>query len=101
MLLYLGGGDERECRFDDGRQRCRAVSTCESLAYNRAMHDALVMATEFLNAVRVRPCFFSTPESIRPFPYFLGGWRVRMSIIRTAIIPKIGKIGAKIRASVD
>ena len=28
------------------------------------------------------------------------GWRVRMSIIRTAEIPKIGKIGAKIRASV-
>ena len=28
------------------------------------------------------------------------GWRVRMSVIQTSGIPKIGKIGAKIRASV-
>ena len=58
------------------------------------------MATEFLNAVRVRPCFFYTTGSVRPFPWFFLGWRVRMSVIRTAEIPKIGKIGAKIRASV-
>ena len=32
------------------------------------------MATEFLNAVRVRPCFFFTAGSVRPFPcFFLGG----------------------------
>ena len=31
MLLYLGGGDECECRFDNSRQRWSAVSTCESL----------------------------------------------------------------------
>ena len=43
--------------------------------------------------------FFNAAGSVHPFPYF-GGWRVRMSVIRTAKIPKIGKIGAKIRASV-
>ena len=59
------------------------------------------MATEFLNAVRVRLWFFfNAVGSVRPFPYFFGGWRVRMSVIQTAKIPKIGKIGAKIRASV-
>ena len=42
MLLYLGGGDERECKFDNGWQRCSAVSTCASLAYDCALlqHDA-------------------------------------------------------------
>ena len=41
-------------------------------------------------------------SSLRPsvrFRIFLG-WRVRMSVIRTAKIPKINKIKAKIRASV-
>ena len=31
------------------------------------------MATEFLNTVRVRPCFFYTTGSVRPFPCFFGG----------------------------
>ena len=60
----------------------------------------LEMAMEFLNAVRVRPWFFYTSGSVRPFPCFFG-WQVRMSVIRTAETPKIGKIGAKIRASID
>ena len=60
----------------------------------------LEVATEFLNAVHVRSYFFNATRSIRPFLCFLGGWQTRMSIIRTAEIPKIGKIGAKIRASV-
>ena len=51
------------------------------------------------------PCpsvFFFIPlgPSVR-FRVFWRGWRVRMSVIRTAEIPKIGKIKAKIRASVD
>ena len=44
--------------------------------------------------------FFNAAGSVRPFPCLFFGWRVRMSVIRTAEIPKIGKIGAKIRASV-
>ena len=44
--------------------------------------------------------FLNAAGSVRPFPCFFFGWRVRMSVIRTAEIPKIGKIKAKIRASV-
>ena len=63
-------------------------------------HLTVEMATEFLNAVRVRPCFFLY-RWVRPsVSVFFFGWRVRMSVIQTAKIPKIGKIGAKIRASV-
>ena len=53
-----------------------------------------------MQSVSVR-VFLITPGSVRPFPYFFRGWRVHMSVIWTAIIPKIGKIGAKICASVD
>ena len=58
------------------------------------------MATEFLNTVHVRPCFFLY-HRVRPSVSvsFLG-WRIRISVIQTAKIPKIGKIGAKIWASV-
>ena len=43
--------------------------------------------------------FFMPPGlSVRFCVFFW--WRVRMSVIRTAEIPTIGKIGAKIRASV-
>ena len=49
------------------------------------------------------PCpsvlFFILPGPSVRFRIFLG-WRVRMSVIRTAKIPKINKIKAKIRASV-
>ena len=49
------------------------------------------------------PCpsvlFLMLPGPSVRFRVFFG-WRVRMSVIRTAEIPKIGKIGAKIRASV-
>ena len=61
----------------------------------------LEMATDFLNAVCVRPWFvLMLPGSSVCFRAFFGGWRVRMSVIRTAEISKIGKIGAKIRASI-
>ena len=49
----------------------------------------LEMATEFPNAV-----------CVRPFPCFFLRWRVRISVIRTAKNPKIGQLRAKIRASV-
>ena len=66
------------------------------------MHGyALEMATEFLNAVLVRPWVFLY-HRVRPsVSVFFFGWRVCMSVIQTAEIPKIGKIRAKIRASVD
>ena len=44
--------------------------------------------------------FFNATGSVRPFPVFFFGWRVRMFVIQTAEVPKIGKIGAKIRASI-
>ena len=63
-------------------------------------HPEVEMATEFLNLVRVRPCFFLY-HRVRPsVSVFFFRWRVRMSVIRTAKIPKIVKIKAKIRASV-
>ena len=52
-----------------------------------------------MQSVSVRG-FFNAAKSVRPFLCFFLGWRVRMSVIRTVEIPKIGKIGAKIRASV-
>ena len=44
--------------------------------------------------------FLMLPGPSVRFRVFFFGWQVRMSVIRTAEIPKIGKIGAKIRASV-
>ena len=51
---------------------------------------SLEMVTEFLNVVRVRPCFFFIPPdpSVR-FRVFLG-LRVRMSVIQTTENPRIG-----------
>ena len=52
-----------------------------------------------MQSVSVRG-FFYAARSVRPFPCFFIRWKVRMSVIRTAKIPKIGKIEAKIRTSV-
>ena len=57
------------------------------------------MATEFLNAVRVRPYCFIPPDPSVRFRIFFRV-RVRMSVILTVENPKIGKIGAEIHASV-
>ena len=58
------------------------------------------MATELLNTIRVCPVFLTPQDPSFRFRVFWGGWRVRMSIKQTAENLKIGKIGAKIRASV-
>ena len=52
-----------------------------------------------MQSVSVYGFFIPPGPSVRFRVFF--GWRVRMSVIRTAEIPKIGKIRAKIRASVD
>ena len=65
-----------------------------------SLHTVVEVATEFLNAIRVRPCFFKCHQICPSISVFFLGWRVRMSIIQTAENPKIGKIGAKIRTSI-
>ena len=60
----------------------------------------LEMAKEFLNAVRFRPYVFLYYQIRLSVSVVFLGWRVRMSIIRTAKNPKMDKIRAKIRASI-
>ena len=63
-------------------------------------HNAIEMATEFINAVGVRPWFLLYHQIHPSVSVGFLGWRVRMSVIWTAENPKIGNIGAKIRASI-
>ena len=76
------------------------VLQSRALLLDETLRSSLEMATEFLNAVRFRPWFFLYCRVRPSVSVFFLGWRVRMSVIRTAKIPKIGKIDAKIRASV-
>ena len=95
--------DTKKCIGASAKAKCRAfwhIARPSVWQLGGAVaHFRLEMATEFLNAVCVRPCFFIPPGPSVHFCVFLG-WRVRMSVIRTAKTPIMGKIGAKIRASV-
>ena len=67
--LHFARGKRKSAPLGLG-DRARRTSSSQKDGAQSGGESYLEMATEFLNAVRVRPCFFYTVGSVRPFPWF-------------------------------
>ena len=100
-------GHERAQEWEQAMQARRdaeATRVAQLEAHNKRQYKKTKVDCRDGHGIpKCSPCpsmvFLMPPSPSIRFRVFLG-WRVRMSIIRTAEIPKIGKTGAKIRASI-